>query len=128
MLNRIQQDNSVYRLLSYKEYLKLAMNAELRSNIYPTTVLKYGRNLSSNFPSVHLNSMEVPLIHPCMAVPRRKQGFFPSGLANYYYGSDSSHSFPYPHTNYQVNHPVIPEVDPPAGNFIHLVDQQMAII
>ncbi len=62
LLTRVRQDNSAGRLLSYKEYLNLAMYAELRSNVYPNTVLMYGRNLSSNFPTVQLNSVEFPLV------------------------------------------------------------------
>ena len=110
MLNRVQQDNHANRLLSYKEYLRLAMNAELRSNVYPTSVLKYGRHLAK-FPDVHLHNIQVPRIHPSQDIPRRRSGYYPADLANFFSNSDSSTGY------YGQWQPLIPNVlNPPVNN------------
>jgi hypothetical protein len=81
LLTRIQQDNASSRLLYYTEYLNMAMNAEVRGQIFPTSPLKYGRKLNFGVnPVMMLNNIE---IHPCMNVPIRKN-YLPNDLTNYF--------------------------------------------
>ncbi len=92
-LARIQQDNAANKLLSYREYLKQAMSLELRSGIYPTTDLRYGRNLFPSSSNIQLNNMELPIIHPSMTIPKKRRGYFPSDLAHMYYNTDNHYDY-----------------------------------
>jgi hypothetical protein len=84
LLTRIQQDNASSRLLYYTEYLNMAMNAEVRGQIFPTSPFKYGRKLNFGVnPVMMLNNIEIPNIHPCMSVPIRKN-YLPNDLTNYF--------------------------------------------
>jgi len=82
LMEKIQQDTAINKLQDYNEYLKLAMNAELRTQMYPTVPLKYGRKLPGN-TGFTLNTMEFPKIHPCQQIPARR-GVNPKDWANYF--------------------------------------------
>jgi hypothetical protein len=84
LLEKVQEDSSLSRLMDYNEYLNMAMNAELRSQMYPTVPLKYSRKITPSQSSIlTLNSIELPEIHPCMKLPPKK-GAFPKTLENYF--------------------------------------------
>ena len=83
LLAKVQNDHSSNRLLSYQEYLKLAIGAEAKSQLYPNTSLQFGRRLKTQIPIMGLNNLEVPLIHPSMKIPK-KRGFFPHNLSHYF--------------------------------------------
>ena len=84
LLKRVQQDSAISRLLYYTEYLNMAMNAEVRGQIFPAGPLKYGRKLNFGAnPIMMLNNIEVPNIHPCMNIPPKKN-FLPNDLSNYF--------------------------------------------
>jgi hypothetical protein len=80
LLNRVLNDNSMSRLLSYSEYLKMAANAEIRSQIFPTSALRYNRKLNTGVnPVMQLNNITIPNIHPSMDIPKRR-GFMQHDL------------------------------------------------
>jgi len=107
LLAKVQNDHASNRLLSYSEYLKLALGAEAQSQIFPTVALHYGRRLNTRIPIMGLNNLEVPLIHPSMSIPKRK-GFYPYDLAHYF-PAQSAEDDP------NDNVPIVPLI-PPRGN------------
>jgi hypothetical protein len=116
LLTRIQQDNASSRLLYYTEYLNMAMDAEVRGQIFPTSPLKYGRKLNFGVnPVMMLNNIEIPNIHPCMNVPIRKN-YLPNDLTNYF-GRLGNQTEEYTNTVSSfgdgIPHPINPSVIPP---------------
>jgi molybdopterin converting factor small subunit len=84
LLNKVQQDNASSRLLYYTEYLNMAMSAELRGQLFPTSPLKYGRKLRYGVnPIMMLNNTEIPNIYHCMNIPT-KENYLPNDLSNYF--------------------------------------------
>ena len=85
LLSRIKIDNDLSRLHDYTHYLTMAMNAELRSNAYPTVALKYGRKMPHvGSQTLALNSIYIPEIHPCQKVPPKKP--YPNRSLEHYFG------------------------------------------
>jgi hypothetical protein len=85
LLNKVQQDNASSRLLYYTEYLNMAMSAELRGQLFPTSSLKYGRKLRYGVnPIMMLNNTEIPNIYHCRNVPT-KENYLPNDLPNYFW-------------------------------------------
>lgn len=71
MLKKVQAENLANKLLNFREYLEIAQRAEIASNFFPTTVLQYGRHVSSTFPYVDLNQLDVSAEDAsyCLLVP-----------------------------------------------------------
>ena len=111
LLAKVQSDHSSNRLLSYQEYLKLAVGAEAKSQLYPSMPLQFGRRLNTRIPIMGLNNFEVPLIHPSMNIPKKK-GFFPHNLSHYF-----------PSNLEEDEHNFVPILGPPVPNRQNFVGQ-----